>query len=97
MPTKMDDALRKPFVACFTARITTSTTSARHRFSAEPKSTAVLPPPNAFTPTLIRLRPIDSTTVPVTTGGKNRRSGRMKKPMTASNRPPISDAPMRAP
>lgn len=58
---------------------------------------AVLPPPKAFTPTLIRLKPMESTTVPVTTAGKKRRRGFRKKPRTASNKPPMSDAPMMAP
>ena len=97
MPAKMEEALTKPVVACFTARMTMSTMSAKHRFSNEPKSGAVLPPPKALTPTLIRLKPMESTTVPVTTAGKKRRRGFRKKPRTASNKPPMSDAPMMAP
>ena len=42
-------------------------------------------------------RPILSTTVPVTTAGKNLRSGLRKKPSTVSNRPPRMDAPIIAP
>ena len=97
MPTRMEDALRKPVVACLTARMTISTTSARHKFSTEPKSFALLPPPKELTPTLMRLSPMESTTVPVTTDGKNRRSGFRKKPSTVSNRPPMMEAPMMAP
>ena len=97
MPTRMEDALKNPVVACLTAKMTTNTMSARHRFSNEPKSLALLPPPKVFTPTLIRLKPMESTTVPVTTAGKNRRSGLRKKPSTASNRPPMMEAPMMAP
>ena len=37
------------------------------------------------------------TTVPVTTAGKNLRSGFKKNPSTPSNRPPMIDAPMIAP
>ena len=48
-------------------------------------------------PTEIRLRPIDITTVPVTTAGKNFRRGFKKKPSTVSKSPPIMDAPMIAP
>ncbi len=44
-------------------------------------------------PTLIRERPIESTTTPVTIGGKNFLNGLMKNPKTPSNIPPISVAP----
>jgi len=54
-----------------------------------PKSAALLPLPKEFTPGEIRLRPMESTTVPVTTGGKKRRRGFRKKPSTVSNRPPM--------
>ena len=57
----------------------------------------LFPPPNELIPTEIRLSPIDMTTVPVTTDGKNLRSGFKKKPRTVSNRPPMIDAPMIAP
>ena len=97
MPAKIEEALTKPVVACLTAKMTIKTTSAKHRFSREPKSTALLPPPKALTPTLIRLKPMESTTVPVTIDGKNLRSGFKKKPRTASNKPPMSEAPMMAP
>ena len=40
---------------------------------------------------------MESTTVPVTTGGKNLRSGFRKKPSTLSKIPPMMDAPMIAP
>ena len=40
---------------------------------------------------------MDITTVPVTTLGKNLRSGFKKKPSTVSNRPPMMDAPIMAP
>ena len=58
---------------------------------------AALPPPKELTPTEIRDRPMDSTTVPVTTEGKNLRRGLRKKPSTVSNRPPRMEAPMMAP
>ena len=66
-------------------------------FSIEPKSFAELPPPKELMPTEISDRPILSTTVPVTTAGKNLRSGLRKKPSTVSNRPPRMDAPIIAP
>ena len=40
---------------------------------------------------------MESTTVPVTTAGKNLRSGFNINPNTDSNNPPIMDAPMIAP
>ena len=61
------------------------------------KSFAVFPPPKELMPTEIKLRPMDITTVPVTTDGKNLRSGFKKKPRTVSNKPPIMDAPIMAP
>ena len=54
----------------------------------KPKSLLALPPAKEFTPTLIKLRPMESTTVPVTTGGKNFRRGLIKKPRAASHSPP---------
>jgi len=63
----------------------------------EPKSCAELPPPKELTPTPINDRPIERTTVPVTTDGKNRRSGFKKHPSTLSNRPPMIEAPIMAP
>ena len=45
----------------------------------------------------IRLRPIAMTTVPVTIGGKNLRSGLMTKPRPISKAPPMIQAPMIAP
>ncbi len=56
---------------CLQIRMTTSTKMASSRFSTEPKSCAVLPPPKEFTPTEIRLKPMESTTVPVTTEGSS--------------------------
>ena len=97
MPTKIADEPRKPLQPCLTTRITTSTNSASSRFSIEPKSFAELPPPKELMPTEISDRPILSTTVPVTTAGKNLRSGLRKKPSTVSNRPPRMDAPIIAP
>ena len=97
MPNKIDDELKKPFVACLKNKITISTNNASNRFSMEPKSSALFPPPKELIPTEIRLNPIDITTVPVTTDGKNLRRGFKKKPSTVSKRPPIIDAPMIAP
>ena len=97
IPMRIAELLARPFVQCFTMRITISTNSASSRFSADPKSFALLPPPKEFTPTEIRDRPIDKTTVPVTTDGKNFRSGLIKAPRTPSKRPPMIDAPMIAP
>ena len=97
MPSKMALELAKPLVPCLKTRIMTSTNRASSKFSIEPKSLAVLPPPKELMPTEIRLRPMDMTTVPVTTLGKNLRSGFKKKPSTVSNRPPMMDAPIMAP
>ena len=94
---RMAEELRKPVVQCLKNRMTTSTNSARSRFSTEPKSLALLPPPKELMPTEISERPMESTTVPVTTGGKNLRSGFRKKPSTLSKIPPMMDAPMIAP
>ena len=77
--------------------MTTSTKTASSRFSTEPKSLAALPPPKELTPTEMRDRPMDSTTVPVTTGGNSLRRGFRKTPSTLSNRPPRMDAPIMAP
>ena len=92
-----DEELKNPFVKCLKNKITASTNNANNRFSIEPKSAALFPPPNELIPTEIRLSPIDITTVPVTTAGKNRRSGFKKNPKTVSNNPPIIEAPMIAP
>ena len=97
MPMRIEEALRKPPVACFTHRMTARTMRARQKFSKEPKSTALLPPPKALTPTLMRLKPMERTTVPVTMDGKNLRNGFKKKPRTVSKRPPMIEAPMMAP
>ena len=53
--------------------------------------------PKELIPTEIKLRPMDNTTVPVTTAGKNLRNGFKKNPSTPSNKPPIIDAPIMAP
>ena len=97
IPIRMEEELSSPFPVCLKIRMTTSTRIARNKFSADPKSFAVLPPPKEFTPTPIRLSPIESTTVPVTTDGKNLLNGFRKNPRTVSNRPPRIDAPMIAP
>ena len=97
MPTRMEEELKKVLPECLHTRMTTSTKMASSRFSVEPKSLAVLPPPKEFTPTEIRLRPMESTTVPVTTGGRSLRRGFKKKPSTVSNRPPMMEAPIMAP
>ena len=97
MPTRMEEELRKPLVQCLKKRMTTSTKTASSRFSTEPKSLAALPPPKELTPTEMRDRPMDSTTVPVTTGGNSLRRGFRKTPSTLSNRPPRMDAPIMAP
>ena len=97
MPMRMAEELRKPVVQCLKIRMTTSTNRASSRFSTEPKSLALLPPPKELMPTEISDRPMDSTTVPVTTGGKNLRRGLRKKPSTLSKMPPMMEAPMMAP
>ena len=97
MPIRMDDALVMPFVPCLNAMITTVTRAPRARFSMEPKSAAVFPPPKELTPTDTRDRPMERTTVPVTTAGKNRLRGFNKKPRTVSNRPPRTEASIMAP
>ena len=94
---RIDDELRYPFVQCLTNNITISTTNARNRFSNEPKSLAPFPPPNELIPTEISDSPIESTTVPVTTDGKNLLKGLINAPSTVSKRPPIMDAPIIAP
>ena len=96
IPNRMQEVLVSPLVKCLRITIMTSTTSPTNRFSSDPKSLLALPPAKELTPTLIRLRPMDSTTVPVTTGGKNFRRGLMKKPSTASHRPPTRLAPRMA-
>ena len=93
----IDDELRYPFVQCLTNNITTSTTNARNRFSSEPKSLAPFPPPNELIPTEMSDNPIESTTVPVTTDGKNLLNGLINAPSTVSKRPPIMEAPIIAP
>ena len=97
IPMRIAELLAIPLVQCFTVRITTRTKIARRRFSIEPKSFAPLPPPKELIPTEIRDSPMDNTTVPVTTAGKNLRSGLIKNPRTLSKRPPRIDAPMIAP
>ena len=87
----------KPFVPCLKKRIIASTKIANNKFSMEPKSFALLPPPKELIPTEIKLKPIDNTTVPVTTAGKNFLRGFKKKPRIPSKRPPIMDAPIIAP
>ena len=50
---------------------TTSTNAARPMFCSEPKASLPLvwkPPPKSVMPTSIRLRPISSTTTPLTVG-----------------------------
>ena len=97
MPIRMEEELRKPVVQCLKKRMTTRTKRASSRFSTEPKSFAPLPPPKELMPTEISDRPMDRTTVPVTTDGKSLRRGLRKMPSTLSNRPPRMDAPMMAP
>ena len=97
MPSRMEEELVKPVVPCLKKRIMARTKTASSRFSIEPKSLAVLPPPKELIPTEIRLRPMDMTTVPVTTAGKNLRRGFRKKPRMPSKMPPMMDAPMMAP
>ena len=63
----------------------------------EPKSSAVLPPPKELIPTEIKDRPMERTTVPVTTDGKNFLKGFKNAPRTVSIRPPKIDAPIIAP
>ena len=93
----MEDALVIPVVPCLRIIITTSTRNPRSRFSTEPKSFALFPPPNELTPTPINDNPMESTTVPVTTAGKNFLKGLIKNPSTLSNKPPRTEAPMMAP
>ena len=97
IPNKIEEELKNPFVQCLKINITISTKSASSRFSIEPKSSALFPPPKELIPTEIRLKPMDITTVPVTTDGKNFRSGFKKNPSTVSKKPPKIDAPMIAP
>ena len=96
IPQRIQEVDVIPFVKCFSTTITASTSRPSRRFGREPKSLAPLPPAKEFTPTLIRLRPMASTTLPVTTGGKNFRRGLMKKPKAASQTPPTMAAPMMA-
>ena len=67
--------------------------------STEPTSVTIttLNGQKEATPTPIKDKPIDKTTVPVTTDGKKRRNGFKRKPKTVSNKPPIILAPMMAP
>ena len=97
MPNKIELELKKPLVPCLNNRITMRRKRPRPRFSMEPKSLVLKPPPKELIPTAIRDRPIESTTVPVTTDGKKRRRGFRKKPKMPSKKPPIMDAPIMAP
>ncbi len=97
IPSKMEEELSTPFVPCLKSKITIRTNRARQRFSTEPKSLALLPPPKVLIPTEIRLKPMDKTTVPVTTAGENLRRGFRKNPNTVSIRPPRMEAPIMAP
>ena len=99
IPIRIAEELAKPlfFSPCLQIRITASTKSASSIFSIEPKSAALFPPPKELIPTEIKDSPMDNTTVPVTTDGKNLRSGFKKSPRTPSNKPPMIEAPMIAP
>ena len=97
IPISTEEALVIPFVPCFNAMMITRTIVPSNKFSIEPKSLAEFPPPKEFTPTPISDNPMESTTVPVTTAGKNLRSGFNINPNTDSNNPPIMEAPMIAP
>ena len=97
IPISTEEALVIPFVPCFNAIMITRTIVPSNKFSIEPKSLAEFPPPKEFTPTPISDNPMESTTVPVTTAGKNLRSGFNINPNTDSNSPPIMDAPIIAP
>ena len=97
MPQRMQEVEVMPLVKCLRTTMTVSTSSPSSRLGTEPKSLAPLPPAKELTPTLMRLNPMASTTLPVTTGGKNFRRGLIKKPSAASHRPPIMPAPMMAP
>ena len=97
MPKRMAEVEVMPLVKCFSTTMTTSTAAPTARFSREPKSLAPEPPAKELTPTEMRLRPMASTTVPVTTGGNSFRRGLMKKPRTVSNKPPMMEAPRIAP
>ena len=77
--------------------MTTSTAKPMSRFSKDPKSFTPEPPAKELTPTEMRERPMASTTVPVTTGGKSFLRGLMKKPRMVSNTPPTMEAPRMAP
>ena len=94
---KIEEELKIPFPQCFITRITISTNVASAIFSMEPKSLAVLPPPKELIPTEIKDRPMERTTVPVTTDGKNFLKGFKNAPRTVSIRPPKIDAPIIAP
>jgi len=85
--------LEKPFVNCLNISIVIKTMNPKMRFDGDPRSAAPTPPPKYFTPMGISERPIASTTVPVTSGGKYFLKGFKKRPNTASNNPPIRDAP----
>ena len=93
IPISTEEALVIPFVPCFNAMMITRTIVPSNKFSIEPKSIAEFPPPKEFTPTPISDNPMESTTVPVTTAGKNLRSGFNINPNTDSNNPPIMEAP----
>ena len=95
--TKIEEEFKKVLPECLQIRMTTSTKMASSRFSTEPKSCAVLPPPKEFTPTEIKLRPMESTTVPVTTEGSSLRSGFRKKPQHCLKQAADQGAPMIAP
>ena len=96
IPQRIQEVDVIPFVKCFSTTMTVSTRRPSSRLGTEPKSLAPLPPAKELTPTLIRLSPMASTTLPVTTGGKNFRRGLIKKPRAASHTPPTMAAPTMA-
>lgn len=97
IPNKIDAELKIPFAKCFAIIINANTARPISRLVGEPKSLLAFPPPNEFIPTLISDKPIAVTTVPVTTLGKNLRSGLSRKPRIISNIPPMKQAPRIAP
>ena len=63
------------------------------KFSKEPKSGAPTPPAKLLIPTGNSERPIESTTTPVTIGGKNFLTLLIISPRSPSKIPPIKAAP----
>ena len=95
-PIRMEEILKKPVNIWRIKIIVKKTKSAINRFFIEPNSgvcSRPTPPPTNLMPTGISEIPKVVTTVPVTTWGRNLRSGFTINPSINSIKPPMRDAP----